>query len=429
MEPTPRICCFDLDTFFVSVERLLDPALVGRPVIVGAAPGRRGVVTACSYETRAFGVHSGMSSTEAARLAPPGTVFLPTRHATYGPYAARVKDVLLRYTPAVQTASIDEFYLDFHGCEKLWRRPADRSADATIERTVRRMRQEVQDELGLPASAGIGCTRRVAKIASGAAKPAGVRMVSAAAARGFLSPLPVRAFPGIGPVAEARLVGDNVHTLGQLLALPAGPTRLRHQRWIDAVWAAIRGREGGSLGRDRPAFREHDPAGPEGSVGSISNERTFHADVGDRARVDAQLRALVERVCWRARQRGVVARTIAVKLRTADFHTLTRSRTIPATHHEPAALAVARELLAAAWHRPLPVRLVGVQLSNLQPPGGQLALPLGPSRPAMGEAIDAVRERFGFDAVRVGAVGSPRAEGPQGAVHGPGPPRPARTAR
>ena len=119
-----RICCLDLDTFFVSVERLLDPSLAGKPVVVGAAPGHRGVVTAASYEVRALGVRSGMPISEAFRRAP-RAIFLPTRHGTYSPYALRVRTVLERYTPIVQTASIDEFFLDFVGCEGLYRAKVD----------------------------------------------------------------------------------------------------------------------------------------------------------------------------------------------------------------------------------------------------------------------------------------------------------------
>jgi len=200
--PAPRVCCLDLDTFFVSVERLLDPSLVGRPVVVGAAPGNRGVVCACSYEVRRFGVRSGMPISEAVRLAP-HAVFLPPRHATYSPYAKEVRTILERYTPEVQTASIDEFFLDFRGCERLYASRADADDDATVERVVRRMRQDIQAELGLPASAGVGVTRSIAKIASGRAKPAGVVMVRRGEERDFLRPLPVRKFPGIGPVSAA----------------------------------------------------------------------------------------------------------------------------------------------------------------------------------------------------------------------------------
>jgi DNA polymerase-4 len=130
-DPTARMCCLDLDTFFVSVERLLDPSLDGKPVVVGGPRGGRGVVTAASYEVRRHGVRSGISLMEASRLAPPDAIFLPTRHGVYGPYSERVRQVLDRFTPVVRAASIDEFYLDFRGCERLHRQPADAGADAT----------------------------------------------------------------------------------------------------------------------------------------------------------------------------------------------------------------------------------------------------------------------------------------------------------
>ena len=170
----PRICCLDLDTFFVSVERILDPSLEGKQVVVGGRPGTRGVVTACSYEVREVGVRSGMSLTEAGRLAP-DAVYLPVRGGAYSEYAEKVRKIASRYSPVVQVASIDELYMDFAGCERLYRKSGDVSDDATIERTVREMSAVIQDELGLPSSAGIGASRSMAKIGSGLAKPAGVR--------------------------------------------------------------------------------------------------------------------------------------------------------------------------------------------------------------------------------------------------------------
>ncbi len=134
----PRLCCLDLDTFFVSVERLLAPTLLGKAVIVGALPGQRGVVTSCSYEARALGVRSGMSVADAYRLAPRAT-YLPTRHGVYGEYSARVREIAEGYTPVSQVASIDEMFLDFSGCESLYFVAGDEDADATIERTVRRL--------------------------------------------------------------------------------------------------------------------------------------------------------------------------------------------------------------------------------------------------------------------------------------------------
>src|SRR6185503_18483832 len=161
----PRICCLDLDTFFVSVERLLDPSLIGKPVVVGGLPGQRGVVTAASYEVRAYGVRSGMSLTRAVELAP-HAIYLPTRHGVYGDYALRVRRIAENYTPISQVASIDEMFLDFSGCENLYKLPADVDADFTIERVVRKLTDEIEDRVGLPSSAGIATSRSVAKVAS-----------------------------------------------------------------------------------------------------------------------------------------------------------------------------------------------------------------------------------------------------------------------
>src|SRR6187551_1734413 len=208
----PRICCLDLDTFFVSVERLLDPRLVGKPVVVGGLPGQRGVVTAASYEVRAYGVRSGMSLKRAVELAP-DAVFLPTRHGVYGDYAARVRRIAEDYTPVSQVASIDEMFLDFSGCENLYRAAADSGPDFTIERVVRNLTNEIKDRVGLPSSAGIATSRSVAKVASGLAKPRGVLMVPAGSELALLGPLPVRKFPGIGPVAEQKLLAIGLCTL------------------------------------------------------------------------------------------------------------------------------------------------------------------------------------------------------------------------
>src|SRR6185436_19745793 len=215
----PRICCLDLDTFFVSVERLLDPSLRGKPVVVGGLPGQRGVVTSASYEVRAFGVRSGMSLTEAVKLAP-NAIYLPTRHGVYGDYADRVWGIAESYTPLRRIASIDEMFLDFSGCERLHARPGDAGPDATIERVVRALTDEIEASVGLPSSAGIATRRSVAKVASGVAKPRGVLLVPAGAERGFLGPLPVRKLPGIGPVAEDKLQALGLTTLAHFMEAP-----------------------------------------------------------------------------------------------------------------------------------------------------------------------------------------------------------------
>jgi DNA polymerase-4 len=397
MPPQSRIACLDLDTFFVSVERLLDPTLIGKPVIVGGGPGKRGVVTSASYEVRVFGVRAGMSMADALRLAPHAVV-VPPRHDTYSPYAKRVRAIIDRFCPVVQTASIDEFFLDFRGCEGMYRKPGDTSDEATIERVVRQMRETVQIEVGLPASVGIGATRPVAKMASGRAKPAGVLLVPAGGEVAFAAAFPVRKFPGIGPVAERRLNEAGVHTLGDLL--PVRPAiEASFARIAAAVRAALLPTDATVLGRDQLAFHEHDALG---ATGTLSNERTFGRDVRDLRLLEDQLRALSERVAWRVRQRGALARTVEIKVRHADFHTLVRSRTIPPTQAEARVFQVVRELFAEQWSGQA-IRLLGVGLSNLVAPPAQLALPLGQD-PPVHLAIDGVRARFGYDAIRLGVA-------------------------
>ena len=368
----PRICCLDLDTFFVSVERILDPFLEGKQVVVGGRPATRGVVTACSYEVREVGVRSGMSLTEAGRLAP-DAVYLPVRGGAYSEYAEKVRKIASRYSPVIQVASIDELYMDFAGCERLYRKSGDASADATIERTVREMTAVILDELGLPSSAGIGASRSMAKIASGLAKPAGVLLVPAG--------------------SEAAL----------LAAMPVSDLRRIFGAWAEHVKDGARGLGSADLSRDRPAFREHDVEGD--SVGSISSERTFRADVGDSATIESQLCSLCERVCWRARRRGVKARTVTLKLRYSNFQTLARSRTISPTCSEVEVYPVVKDLYLGARHGRRRVRLLGVGLSNLGLFDGQLPLFEGDRR--RDAAVDAIRERFGYDAVRL-AGGSRR---------------------
>ncbi|MCB9556328.1 MAG: DNA polymerase IV [Deltaproteobacteria bacterium] len=394
-----RLCCLDLDTFFVSVERLFDPSLRGKPVVVGGQPGTRGVVVAASYEVRRFGVRSGMSLVEAGRLAPQA-IYLSRRQGSYGEYSRRVRELVDTFCPAVQAASIDEFYLDFSGCERLYHSAADRSDDAAIERTVRQLTAAIDQQLGLPASAGIGRTKAVAKIACRLAKPHGVLFVAAGGERALLDPLPVRALPGIGPVAERRLTNAGVARLGQLAELPLSTLTPLLGSAAAALQRAARGEGRTALGRDRPAFREYDAEGE--TIGSISNERTFAADIDDHRAVSQVLCQLTERVCWRARRRGVQARTLTVKVKHADFSLTSRSQSIETpSDSELQWLPIARRLLVAARDPQRAVRLVGVGVSALSPAQQQLSLFDGPGR-KLHQAVDEARSKFGFEAVRLG---------------------------
>ena len=392
----PRICCLDLDTFFVSVERVLNPSLEGKAVVVGGKPGTRGVVTAASYEARRFGVKSGMSLVEAGKLAP-NAVYLPSRGDTYSEYADRVRQIAARYSPMVVIASIDEMFLDLSGCERLYARVDDESEDTAIERGVLQMTGAIESELGLPSSVGIATSKVMAKVASNLAKPRGVMLVPAGVESAVLAPLPVRSFPGIGPVAESKLHAAGYHTLGQLAQAPVRELEKVFGAWAPSIAHGVRGHSSGELGRERPAFSEHDPEGE--IVGSISNERTFREDVSEPSSIESVLCGLCERVCWRARKRGIKARTVTLKLRYADFHTLTRSRTMAPSHCELEMYPVVRDLLVSARTRSLPVRLLGLQLSNL---GVFQQLSLFDGNDKIDTVIDDIRDRYGFSMVTLG---------------------------
>jgi DNA polymerase-4 len=392
----PRICCLDLDTFFVSVERLLDPSLRGKSVVVGGLRDGRGVVTSASYEVRAFGVRSGMSIREASQRAPADAVFVPGHHEVYSDYSTRAREIVERFSPTVIAASIDEHYLDFTGCERMYRRRNDADDDATILRVVREMTATIDRELGLPASAGIATSKPMAKVASGLAKPQGVLLVRAGTEADTLAPLGVRKLPGIGPVAEARLHALGIHTLGQLVAAPEMLVRPIFGAYMKAILCSARGGGNDELGRERPAFREHDPRGSV--AGTISNERTFGEATPDTAR--SVLSALSERVASRARQRGVVAGQVTLKLRYTDFDTITRGRTIEPTNLDFEVHRVVLALYRETRTRDLPIRLLGVQLAKLRLDAVQLPL-FDADGVRRGVAVDRVRDRFGYDAVHL----------------------------
>jgi DNA polymerase-4 len=391
----PRLCCLDLDTFFVSVERLLDPSLRGVPVVVGGHRGGRGVVTSASYEVRAFGVRSGMSIREASERAPADAVFVPGHGDDYSDYSRRAREIVERFSPVVVAASIDEHYLDFTGCERMYRRRGDADDNATILRVVRDMTGAIDRELGLPASAGIATTKPMAKVASALAKPQGVLMVRAGTEAATLAPLGVRRLPGIGPVAEARLHEAGIRTLGQLAASDDAAVRPIFGSSTANLLAAARGGGSDELGRERPAFREHDPRGAVS--GTISNERTFDESGPDVAL--AVLSGLCERVGSRARSRGVTVGQLTLKLRYTDFDTITRGRSFEPTNVDFELHRVALALYRDTRTRELPIRLLGVQVAKLRLEAVQLALfRAGEQRSA---AVDRVRDRFGYDAVHL----------------------------
>lgn len=355
-----RIALMDLDAFFASVEVLEQPALRGKPLLIGGSPQGRGVVAAASYEARVFGCHSAMPMAQALRLCPQAVV-LPTRHHLYRAYSGRVMDVLRRETEAVEQVSIDEAYVDMTAATADMAEAAARG---------RRMQGRVRVEVGLPCSVGLAASKMVAKVACETGKPGGFVLVEPGHEAGFLAPLPVRTLPGIGPRSEEHLHANGLRTLGDIQRAPVSALTSLLGSW-------------GAVLQRRASGEDHSPVEVEREAKSISSEETFEADITDEATLLAHLERMTSEVAGSLQAHGLLARTVTLKLRWPDFTTLTRSvsRT-SATNTADALFAAAAQLLAANRRAEQAVRLLGVGASNLRPAHepGQLSLPLDQDR-------------------------------------------------
>jgi DNA polymerase-4 len=376
-----------MDAFYASVEQRDRPELRGRPIAVGGA-GPRGVVAAASYEARVFGVHSAMSSAE-ARQRCPELVFVPGDMARYSRESKRIFALFHDFSPRVEGLSLDEAFLDLSGTERLLGPPAEIGA---------RLRARVREEVGLAVSVGIAPVKRVAKIASGLAKPDGLLEVKPGDVRAFLAPLPVRKLWGVGPVAETRLRERGFETIGELAE--AGPERL------EALFGAD-GRRLASMARGEEEAKTASVESQRAAV-SLSEENTFETDVSDPALLEATILTHAESVARRLRRSGLEARTVVLKWRLGTraapgprgYPLFTRRSTLEAATQDGEQIArSARELLAKA-RIPEPVRLIGVGVTGLGEAGrGQLGL-FGPSdeqvrRAKLNAALDEVADRFG----------------------------------
>jgi DNA polymerase IV len=399
----------DMDAFFASVELARRPQLRGLPVIVGGA--QRGVVLAATYEARAFGVHSAMPMSVAVRMCPQAVVVPPDHHA-YHEVSVGVMEVLGDVTALVEQVSVDEAFLDVAGAR---RRLGPPTAIAAL------IRARIHERYGITASVGIASTKFVAKLASSHAKPDGVLLIPRAAAVDFLHALPVGALWGVGERTEAALARWGIDSVAELAASD-----------VATVQRAV-GKVAGAHLYDLAWGRDPRPVSPGRAEKSISAEETFIQDVADLDVVQTKALELADRCAARLRKGGLVGRTISVKVRTSDFRTLTRARTLstPTDVGREIYLA-ARELLAAADLGGLPVRLVGVKVEGLgaaadtvrQPtleealaepvtaatrPGLTLMAPPAARREAE-LAMDVVRERFGKAAIQAGATSRPLSE-------------------
>jgi DNA polymerase IV len=382
MAPQKQIAHLDLDCFFVSVERLKDPSLAGKPVAVGGSPTGRGVVASASYEARAFGVRSAMSAARALRICPK-LILVRSRHHEYGEISDRLAVRMEQLAPVVERASIDEMYMDFTGCESLY--------GNDLPGFMRTLQRLVAAEFGLPCSVALATSKTLAKIAVGTVKPNGVCAIPAGQEEAFLAPLPIAVIPGVGEKTEAQLHARNFKTIRDLQCVT-------EERLVKILGAS------GKWLFEVVHGRGSDTVSVEHTRKSISREETFSHDLRSTAEIEEQLHTLVEDVCASVREKGWKARTVQLKLRYADFKTITRARTIDPTDDDPVIFDTIRSLFHGAYDAQQAVRLVGVHLSQFDD-AAQMELPLIPQRghrEDLLKAVDKIRSRFGDDVIHVG---------------------------
>jgi len=374
----------DLDAFFVSVERILDPRLNGKPVIVGADPGGRGVVSACSYEARRYGLHSAMPIRMAYKLCPNG-IYLKGHYDEYIRYSNGVKDMLTKYAPLIKQSSIDEFSMDFTGCEKIY---------GHLMSFASFIQKEIKEKLSLPCSIGIGSNKMIAKIASDCLKPRGITFVIHGLEKEFLAPMPVEVIPGVGKVMHSELNNRGFYLIKDILNYPEEYFYHTFGKSGQDLWDKANGR-----GSDVIHMGDYQQK-------SISKEHTYGKDELSRDTMKSTLFYLTSKVGQHLRDDNLQASTISIKLRYSDFKTLTRAKTVKPTDDDKIIFNTAWQLLDKAFTRRATFRLIGISLSNLSDYAEQESLfeDEEAKRAKMLKAITKIRDQFGFHIIQVGAL-------------------------
>ncbi len=373
----------DLDAFFVSVEQVDNPNLKGKPVVVGGKPERRGVVVAASYEARAFGLYAGMSIATASRLCPQA-IFIEGSFPKYRRTSQQFMAILADFSPYLEPVGLDEAYLEVTGFE---------SVHGSIHNMALAIKRRLKDELRLSASIGIAIGKVVAKVASELSKPDGLLEIAGGEGCAFLAPLPIAKLPGVGKKTERLLKGLGINNIGELASAPLATLKYRL-----GVYGELLYRHANSIDERRVM--------PPALAKSLSRETTFAEDTRDHLKLRATLRYLSERVGSKLREKGKDARCVTLKLRYADFTTITRRRTlIQGTSVDQTIFENGSALLKKALSQERqPVRLIGIGVSGLAEPTRQLAL-LNSSTVRLGELnkeIDRIRKKYGFSAIQTG---------------------------
>lgn len=365
----------DLDTFFVSVERLLDSRLQDRPLLVGGI-GDRGVVAACSYETRKFGVHSGMSMKVARQLCPEATI-IKGNGGTYSKYSHLVTEIIKTKVPSFEKASVDEFYADLTGMDKFF----------GINKFAHELRQTIIKESGLPISFGLSQNKIVSKIATGEAKPNAEIIIPQGNEKLFLAPLGVNKIPMVGSKTFQKLVGLGVHQIRTLQEMPV------------AMLESVLGKTGRTIWKRANGIDEQ-PIIPYHERKSISTERTFNRDTTDMVKLHATMVAMAENLAYQLRRGNKLTSIVSVKIRYSDFQTYSKQVKVAYTSADHIIIPKVEALFKQLYNRRLLIRLVGVKCSGLV--GGNYQINLFDDSQEMlnlYNSIDKIRERFGEQSV------------------------------
>jgi len=361
----------DLDSFFVSVERLYDPSLIGKPIIIGGN-AQRGVVASCSYEVRKFGVHSGMSSKEAFKLCP-HAISVRGNHERYSLFSKKVTQIIDEMVPLYQKASVDEFYIDLTGTDRFYD-PYQLAAQ---------VRQRIIKETKLPISFGLGSGRTIAKMATNRAKPNGQLFVPHGSEMAFLAPLPISAIPGLGESTCKKFYEYGIEKIGDLQKVQL--------RFLQTVFG-----KNGLWIYEKARGIDYGEIVPHSDRKSISTECTFDTNVNDRRTLETTLVSMTEELSSKLRRENKLASCLSIKVRYANFETHTQQEKIPLTAAEHILIPGIKNLLDKAWNQNRPIRLIGVRLSNLATGSYQINLFDDNERQLqLYQAMDKINFKFG----------------------------------
>lgn len=372
----------DLDSFFVSVERLKNPELHGKPVIVGGS-SKRGVVAACSYETRKFGVHSAMPMMQALKLCP-NAIVISGSHGEYSTFSRQVTNIIRDEAPLFEKSSIDEFYIDLTGMEKYF----------GCYQWATRLRQRIMTETNLPISFGLSVNKMMAKIATGEAKPNGQLMIPRGTEREFLAPMKVGKIPFIGEKTEETLNKLGIRTVGQLAAY--NPKHL--EQFLGSHALVLQQRANGI---------DHSEVTPYHYAKSISTERTFYEDTKDETFLRSLLSAMVEKVAFELRDDEKLAACVTVKVRYPDFRTVSKQCMVKLTASDHIFAEKAHQLFNELWDHKTPIRLLGFRLGHLEHGKQQLDMFRDkPEQVKLYQALDKIKTLHGNDKIaRASSIG------------------------